>query len=82
MLSKVEMILFILFVFSIVWMAWVPMGYMFKNLKNSDFDFLRDISFYWDTIKERYSSPIGKIATFYFVFYTFFCASKFFLKSK
>jgi hypothetical protein len=82
MLSKLEPILFIIFVFFIVWMAWVPLDYTLKNLKKSDFDFSRDISFYLDTVKARYSKLVGKIATFYIAFYVFFYAFKFFFLKK
>jgi hypothetical protein len=78
MLSKIEPIFFVLFVFFIVWMAWVPMSYMFKNLMNSDFDFFKDVSFYWDTVKTRYKSPVGKFAISYIALYAIFCAFKFF----
>jgi hypothetical protein len=83
MVSKIEPILFVLFVFFIIWMTWVPIDYLLKNLKNGDFDFYRDISFYSDTIMSRYSKPVGKIAIFYIVFYAAFYAVKFFfLKGK
>lgn len=78
MILKLESILFVLFVLFIVWMAWVPMGYMLSNLKSGDFDFIRDASFYWGTIKARFSSSIGKIATSYIVLYVIFCIYKFF----
>ncbi len=78
MLFKLESVLFIIFVFLIVWMTWVPLDYTLKNLKKNDFDFSRDISFYLDTVKARYSKPVGKIVTFYIAFYVFFYAVKFF----
>lgn len=80
MLSKIESILFVIFIISTVLMTWVPMGYLFRNIKGNDFDFFRDILFYWNTVKARYSSPIGKIATSYIILYALFCISKLFLE--
>jgi len=82
MTSKLESVLFVIFIFLIVWMTWVPVDYMVKNVKKHDFDFYRDIAFYFQTVKARFGRPLGKIATSYIAFYTLFCAYKFFFSGK
>lgn len=82
MISKVGAVLFVIFVFFVVWMTYVPLDYLLNNLKKRDFDFYRDLAFYFDTIKARYAKPLGKIAISYIAFYTFFCAYKFFFSKK
>lgn len=80
MIYELEPVLFMLFVFFIVWMTWVPLNYTLKNLKRLDFDFYRDIAFYFDAVKARYNKPLGKIGSFYIAFYIFFSSFKYFVK--
>jgi len=76
-IDKLDSILFLLFVISIIWFTWVPLSYTFKNLKNLDFDFYRDIAFYSDTLRGRWQKPIGKCAIFYSGAYLIVCLIRF-----
>ena len=76
MIHDIDSILFGVFVVLIVWLTWFPLGYLFKNIKNLEFDFYRDLTFYVNTLKARFSTKIGKVAGFYVVFYVLFSIMK------
>ena len=80
-IDKHDSILFLLFVISIIWFFWVPQGYLFRNLRNLDFDFYRDIAFYSDTLRGRWQRTIGKCAIFYSGAYLIVCLIRFIIST-
>ena len=72
MIENVESIAFSLFVISILWFFWFPQRYLIKNARNSDFDFYRDIHFYYEKLKERCRMKIGKVVIIYSALYLLF----------
>ena len=59
-----------------MWFTWIPLGYLFRNMRKNDFDFYRDLSLISGTIKKRYNSIFGKIAMAYLCLYLIFIFCK------
>lgn len=72
MMEKFESLLFVLFVASAVWLAWVPLNYTIGNLRKFDFDFSRDVAFYLDTVKAKVGTIMGKAVLLYILGYIIF----------
>jgi len=64
-----ESIIILFAIIGAVWFMWVPLRYMYRNVINCDFDFYRDLEFYYCFIKLRYKSKFGKITLVYLVIF-------------
>ncbi len=76
-LEYLDSVLFPIFVIIILWFSWIPLRYLFMDMRKNDFDFYRDLSFLLGTIKKRYKSIFGKIGMAYLCFYVIFILSKY-----
>ena len=74
---NIESVLFVFFVICVIFIGWVPQGYMFKNLKIFDFDSIRDYWFYVDILKARFKRPLVKIMACYIICYSLFAIFNF-----
>jgi hypothetical protein len=71
MIDGIEPILFGIFVLAVVWFFWIPQRYLLKNVRDWDFDFERDISYYANSLRSKWEKGIGKLAIIYCVLYIF-----------
>ena len=80
MIKKLDSVLFVIFVVSILWLTWIPMDIFIKDIKEGAFDFWRDLTLIVDSLKEKLGTVPGKIVASYISLYLIFLIVSFVMK--
>jgi len=67
-----QQILILFAIIGAVWFMWIPLRYMYRNAVSFDFDFYRDLKFYYVVVKSRYQSKLGKITLIYLIIFVIY----------
>jgi len=66
---RIETLLFIVFVISMLWITHTPMKYFINNIRSGVYDSERDAKDFIERIKIKVNRPIGKVTIIYLIFY-------------